>query len=390
VPVPPQDPQPQANPTPEGAGVEIVRPPNLEASLDAIRQRVRQIFQHDRDFQGAILVRENRQGQFLAEQLRDLENELGLRVYEVGEQNRNSQVPQDMQALLQFLQRPHSPDYLKAALTVLSDRHLIPSQDFNRLATYPEAFLYPTALEPPLAEPLRHAQRLCTQLLRARQELPPTDLIAFLGLSLRYEQGELATADKLADHCRQRLGTDLSLQGILTTLQDLLNTEKFESVDPQALESVYTAPKQLTIITMHKAKGLDWNYVFLPFLHAKSLPGSLWVPNQAEFLGNFTLSAITRSLLRHVLHQTLPDSPGDVSPTFLDPQTAWQEADYLKRSEEYRLLYVAMTRAKRLLWMAAEQEAPLSWNNPDRRKEADPTPIVPVLQQYFQPSSKFK
>jgi len=380
VPVPIQDPQPQANPAPEGSGVEIVRPLTLEASLETIRLRVRQIFERDRDFQGAILVRENRQGQFLAERLQDLENELGLRVYEVGEQSRNSQVPQDMLALLQFLQRPHSPDYLKAALKVLSDRQLIPSQDFNRLATSPEVFLYPTPLEPPVLEPVRHAQRLCTQLLRARQELPPTDLIAFLGLSLRYEQGELATADKLADHCRQRLGNDLSLQGILTTLQDLLNTEKFESIDPQALESVYTAPKQLTIITMHKAKGLDWNYVFLPFLHAKSLPGSQWVPSQAEFLGNFTLAALTRSFLRHFLHQTLKES----SPTVLTPQEAWQEADYLKRSEEYRLLYVAMTRAKRLLWMAAEQEAPMSWNNPERRKAADPTPIVPVLQQRLQ------
>ena len=237
---------------------------------------------------------------------------------------------------------------------------------------------------------MRQAQRLCTQLLRARQELPPTDLIAFLGLSLRYEQGELATADKLADHCRQRLGNDLSLQGILTTLQNLLNTEKFESIDPQALESVYTAPKQLTIITMHKAKGLDWNYVFLPFLHSKSLPGSQWVPSQAEFLGNFTLSALTRSLLRHLIHQKLTPEKFETSHpnlSFLNPQQAWQEAGYLKRSEEYRLLYVAMTRAKRLLWMAAEQESPLSWNTPDRRKDAEPTPIVPVLQQHFQRST---
>ena len=378
-PVPPQD--PQRNPNPEGKGVEIVCPPTLEDSLEALRQRVRQIFQQDRDFQGAILVRENRQGQFLADRLQSLADELGLRIYEVGEQTRNSQVPQEMLTLLQFLHRPHSPDYLKAALQVLSDRQLIPSQDFNRLATYPEAFLYPTALDPLPADPVRQAQRLCTQLLRARQELPPSDLIAFLGLSLRYEQGELATADKLADQCRQRISGDLSLPGLLVALQDLLNTEKFESVDPQALESVYTAPQQLTIITMHKAKGLDWNYVFLPFLHEKSIPGNSWVPAQAEFLGKYTLSAITRSLLRHWLHQTLSAEPSNAPP--LNPRQAWQEADYLKRSEEYRLFYVAMTRAKRLLWMAAEQEAPFSWNNPDQRQSLEPTPIIPILQNRF-------
>jgi DNA helicase-2/ATP-dependent DNA helicase PcrA len=378
-PVPPQD--PQRNPNPEGNGVEIICPPTLEASLEALSQRVRQIFQQDRDFQGAILVRENRQGQFLADRLQPLADELGLRIYEVGEQTRNSQVPQEMITLLQFLQRPHSPDYLKAALQVLSDRQLIPSQDFNRLATYPEIFLYPTALDPSPADPVRQAQRLCTQLLRARQELPPSDLIAFLGLSLRYDQRELATADKLADHCRQRISGDLSLPGLLVALQDLYNTEKFDGVDPQALESVYTAPRQLTIITMHKAKGLDWNYVFLPFLHAKSIPGNSWVPAQAEFLGQYTLAAITRSLLRHWLHQTLSPEPVNVSP--LNPTQAWQEADYLKRSEEYRLFYVAMTRAKRLLWMAAEQEAPFSWHNPDQRQSLEPTPVIPVLQNRF-------
>jgi DNA helicase II / ATP-dependent DNA helicase PcrA len=98
---------------------------------------------------------------------------------------------------------------------------------------------------------------------------------------------------------------------------------------------------------------------------------------------------VSRSLLRHFLHHTLKEAGESKSfPDPLDPQEAWQEADYLKRSEEYRLLYVAMTRAKRLLWMAAEQEAPFSWNNPDRRKEADPTPIVPMLQQHFKPLVK--
>ena len=39
--------------------------------------------------------------------------------------------------------------------------------------------------------------------------------------------------------------------------------------------------------------------------------------------------------------------------------TAWEQAKHLKAAEEYRLLYVAMTRAKRLLWMSAAQQAPV-------------------------------
>ncbi len=377
-PVDPGDPQPNANPDPVGRGVEILRPATIEETVTAIRDRIRTIVRGDGDFQGAILVRENRQGKFLAERLQDLETELGLSIYEVGEQERHSHVPQEMLTLLQFMQRPHSPDYLKAALKVLSDRQFIPAQDFNRLAAYPELFLYPTALEPQPPESVRQAQRFCTQLLRARMELPPTDLIAFLGLSLQYDQTELATADKLADYCSQRLVDDLSLPGMVATLQDLLNTEKFEGVDPQAMESRYTASKQVTIITMHKAKGLDWNYVFLPFLQQQSIPGSTWIPNSAQFLGNFTLSAVTRSYLRQMVHSGLLATPQSPNPTL-----AWEEAQSLKRSEEYRLLYVAMTRAKRLLWMAAEQQAPFSWSKPEQLQDSKPCPVIPYLQQLF-------
>ena len=375
-PVDPGDPQPQANPAPIGGGVEIVRPATIEETVMAIRDRIRTIVQEDGDFQGAILVRENRQGKFLTERLQDLEMELGLSIYEVGEQERHSHVPLEMLTLLQFMQRPHSPDYLKAALKVLSDRQFIPAQDFNRLTVYPELFLYPTAIETQPSESVRQAQRFCTQLLRARMELSPTDLIAFLGLSLQYDQTELATADKLTDYCLQRLVNDLSLPGMVATLQDLLNTEKFEGVDPQALESRYTASKQITIITMHKAKGLDWNYVFIPFLQQQSIPGNTWIPASAQFLGNFTLSAITRSYLRQILHSDLRFTPQSLNPTL-----AWEEAQSLKRSEEYRLLYVAMTRAKRLLWMAAEQQAPFTWAKPEQLQDSKPCPVIPYLQR---------
>ena len=152
----------------------------------------------------------------------------------------------------------------------------------------------------------------------------------------------------------------------------------------------YTRAGQITIITMHKAKGLDWDYVFIPFLHQDVLPGQPWIPNAVKFLGNFTLSEVARAQIRAIVHHQYVT--GDRSPTIPLPMTAWQEAVKLKQAEEYRLLYVAMTRAKRLLWMSAAQLGPFRWNvfrpdNANSLQKKKPCPVLPDLVRYLRSRS---
>jgi len=92
---------------------------------------------------------------------------------------------------------------------------------------------------------------------------------------------------------------------------------------------------------MHKAKGLIGT-MFSAVLHENVIPGSFWVPPQTKFLGDLPLAC---ALNCAALHDHLP--PGHAA--------AWEQAKHLKTAEEFRLLYVAMTRAKRLLWMSAAQ-----------------------------------
>ncbi|MBE9182834.1 ATP-dependent helicase [Oculatella sp. LEGE 06141] len=376
------DPQADANPSPEGEGLELRFPRDIYHTAELIGRRVVEVFDRHPQGRAAVLVRENRQGRFLADVWRYPEQfgidvnleQHGIQIYDVGERDRHSHVPAEALAMLQFLDRPHSPDYLKAALKVLVDRQLIPTQDLNSLASLPEQFLYPGPLDPPQAEPVQRARRYCTSLLRAHLELPQYQLIPFLALTLKYDQSELATADKLAARVAQETAGSPSMASTLEALSEIVRSERFEPVETDDPEARYTRPGQLTIITMHKAKGLDWDYVFIPFLHEHVLPGSPWVPPQAKFLGEFTLAEVARAQIRASIHHEFP---------LPNTEDAWRRAGYLKTAEEYRLLYVAMTRAKRLLWMSAANKAPFTWSKPDNLDDRAICPALLALRQQF-------
>jgi DNA helicase-2/ATP-dependent DNA helicase PcrA len=379
------DPQIEANPQAEGWGLEIYLPDDIYETVDLIKRRIFRLLTEYPQRNAAILVRENRQGHFLAEQLTDFLRQYNLKVYEAGESDRFSQIPEEILKLLQFIDRPHSPDNLKAALEILEKRDLIAAQDLNALATYPEQFLYPTPLAPTPKPLVEQARRYCCNLLRARLELPHYQLIPFLGMTLKYTGSELATVQKLSERIHQQIVGNSSLKSAIAALTEIVSSERFEAVEEES-EDRYTSPRQLTIITMHKAKGLDWDYVFIPFLHEDVIPGKPWVPNSSKFLGDFTLAEVARAQIRTAVHHQYlnPDS----LPCIPHPLEAWEEAGKLKKAEEFRLLYVAMTRAKRLLWISAETKGPFRWNTfrGDRvsiLQEKTPCPVVQPLMRQF-------
>ena len=385
VPVDPNDPQPDANPQPEASGVVICHPDDIYQTVKLIGKQAIALLQAHPERNAAILVRENRQARFLAEELAYLQREHQIKIYEVGESERFSQIPLEILKLLQFIDRPHSPDNLKAALEVLQQRSLIPAQDLNPLATFPEQFLYPSPLQPEPKPQVKQARNYCVNLLRARMELPNYQLIPFLGMTLKYTGSELATVQKLSERVSQQIRGNSSLKAAIRTLEEIVSAENFEGIEEDG-DDRYTRAGQLTIITMHKAKGLDWDYVFIPFLHQDVLPGQPWIPNAAKFLGNFTFSEVARAQIRAIVHDryVAPNSPQ----TIPQPMAAWQEAVRLKQAEEYRLLYVAMTRAKRLLWMSAADLGPFRWSvfradKPNSLQQKKPCPVLPALVSYL-------
>ncbi len=377
----------QPNPSPIAKGVEIHRPLDIFQSIEQISARILQLFHQEAPLNIAILVRENRQARFTRDQLTlQLQNHPNIKIYTAGISDRSSQIPSEMLRLMQFMVRPHSPDRLKDALNVLLERKLIEAQDINALAIFPERFLYPTINDPPLSTTALKAQTYCTEFIRARFNLPNYQLISYLSDRLEYQALELATAEKLAERIAQQTFGNNSLSQNIQVLQEIVQSENFANIDEEA-DDRFTATGQVTIMTMHKAKGLDWDVVFLPFLHKDIIPGSPWVPTSTKFLGDFNIGEVARAKIRAFAHhQPLPTT-----------SEAWQQANFLKQAESLRLLYVAMTRAKKLLWMAAEQTAPFTWNRFDWREinkdksnpnqyqlqTKDPCPAILALENFL-------
>jgi DNA helicase-2/ATP-dependent DNA helicase PcrA len=363
-PVDVDDPQANANPEPIGNGVEIYLPNkvnDIEHEIKMIGDRIKQLHDQDPTLSMAILVRQHNQGRFVFESLAWLTKEHEIKIYDVEQSDRRSRVPMDMLAILQFMERPHSPDNLKSALEVLKDRQKISSQqDLNALASSPEKFLYPTLLEAALSPIALDTQAKCIGLLRAKIELPLYNLIPFIAFTLYDEEsGLLATSDKLGDRLNQQLVGNYSMQTVIEALKDIVESENFEAVEDENLEGRYMTGGQLTIISLHKAKGLDWDVVFMPFLHKRICPGEAYIPEAVKFLGDFGLPEVTRAQIRAIVH----------SDRIPNADEAWKQCNYLKQAEEFRLLYVGMTRPKKLLWLSAAQSAPFSWNTLENRTE---------------------
>jgi DNA helicase-2/ATP-dependent DNA helicase PcrA len=363
-PVPLGDPQPAANPEPLGRGVEIYPPDQIAdmyAEVELIGKRIRQLYESDPSLNMAIIVRQRRQGSFILKQLATIFAETPIKLFDVEQTEHSSRVPKQLLTVLEFLHSPHVSIYLEQLLQLLGDRlpdKLAPLPDLSIYTSAPELFLYPTALDRqlmPLPPPAQAYAHLCAALLYARSHLPLYHLLPFIALTLNYNPSELATTDKLSQQLEQELQGNFHLEGILDSLRGIVdNSDRFESIDETQPADLFIQPRQVTVITYHKAKGLDWDVVFLPFVSAHLFPGELFpVPQDQKFFADYPPQEILRAQLRSLIHQEpIPE-----------PAQAWERARMLKHSEEFRLLYVGMTRAKRLLHISCAQQLPKNWKN---------------------------
>ncbi len=193
--------------------------------------------------------------------------------------------------------------------------------------------------------------------LRARAGAPLTDLVAdaerllLLDVETAARPGPVgrahldAFADVVADFAA---GAEVAT---LPALLDYLATAE-QAEDGLTPGEVEVAPDRVQVLTVHAAKGLEWEVVAVPHLVEQVFParklGGTWLTSPAE------LPVPLRGDAADLPSITLPD--GGDRKEMERAVTAHSEAlDDRRLVEERRLFYVAVTRAERVLLLSGHR-----------------------------------
>ncbi|MEW5762266.1 MAG: ATP-dependent helicase [Bacillota bacterium] len=286
---------------------------------------------------------------------------------------------QTLGAVLDYLAYPHRADKLVRAL----QRTVWPEIDEEEFAPFRELLvsqpleqlLYPLAgsldwarlpreiTEHPFWENFaRHLAEVRRWLDAAR--MPPESLILFLAEELGLAEEELAIAQRVALAVRDLVRENPSWRLPDLAEQLLLTETMFDYFTQVVYERKGFSPEPgvISLSTYHRAKGLEWDTVFVvgvtddrfPSLLTDSFRDELWFlrPELAN------PGALARAELRTLLGEGSGDPVRDARIEVI--------------GERLRLLYVAVTRAKENLMVTAHREKVLPSGGTSRVRPAVP------------------
>jgi ATP-dependent DNA helicase UvrD/PcrA len=201
--------------------------------------------------------------------------------------------------------------------------------------------------------------------------LPIDQIVLSLSQDLLNEPGELAIAHKLAVLLRRAQGDhrDWKLPELTGELAVIAKNERrflgFSDSDTGFNPDKYKG--KIVVSTMHKAKGLEWDRVYLMSVNnydfPSGMPGDTYIPEKWFIRDHLNLEAEALAQLR------IAFSTDEYS--WYEEGTPTQEARLDYARERLRLFYVGITRAKK--------ELVISWNN-GRRGES--IPAMPLIELY--------
>jgi len=198
--------------------------------------------------------------------------------------------------------------------------------------------------------------------------LPVDEFILTVSSELFRSQYELAVAQFTAAQMRRVVDDDpsLNLPALARELKALAFADRGLLRMGRGDLGFEPQPGRITVATMHGAKGLEWDLVYLLGVDKSwfpQMPEDCWCRSMGVLDGD--LESEVGALVRSLAADT-PAFPSRYPPT--------KEAQYELIAERLRLLYVGITRARRHLCISWSEERLL-----ESRRDPMKVEIAPIL-----------
>lgn len=221
-------------------------------------------------------------------------------------------------------------------------------------ASLPERLLFPNFGEAPAlpdGPPWQNLGRLLRTLagwLRAGRS-PWPEVLNVIVQSLYRKPEELFVGRYVIDQLEQVLGSlpETDWQEIAQEFQVILD-HRLNNL-PSEIFAFDPEPGSITVTTLHRAKGLEWDQVFIPQVSAYEFPTQYGERTLGlKFLDEVDMQAEALAQLR----QLSPKGGWD-----LQADSATKQAFLDLAAERLRLLYVGITRSKRRLTLSVSSQS---------------------------------
>ncbi len=391
-PAPPGDPQPNPPDQPESIHL-IMRKYDATKELQAVVQSLRKWLPHNQDKTVAVLVPRNERGAKVVEALR----QNGIEVIELLQTTQSTRTVAGMlYNVLRVLADPLSPRLLEDCYRTLraQEAEQIDFADIYhqvslllRRCERTEDYLAPTPERSWLDEVAKQSfpENVLQELDWFRQSirrwqaailLPIDQLILTIAQDLFTAHNDLALAHKLAlllEHARTT-NPSWQLPEFAAELETIVKRQrKFigfsdddTGFDPEQHKG------KVVVATIHKAKGLEWDRVYLMSANNYDFPSAQPYDNyyaEKYFIRDeLNLEAETLFRLRALLQ-------GDLPGIYIENGFATQKARLDYSAERLRLFYVGITRARR--------ELVITWNTGQHNTNQPALPLV-ALRSFWE------
>ncbi len=371
-PAPPGDPQP--NPPDESTFIHLSEKPyKPEEEIEAVARSLARWLPEHPQMTVAVLVPRNERGAKMVEALR----RRNLPVVELLKTTHSTRaIVGVLMALIAFLDRPQEPKRLAALYEQWASRlDPVPEAADRRAIVrllqqnrYPERFLVPATedwlerndLPDAARHHLDHFRRIARRWLEA-SALPIDQLLLTAAQDLFRESSDLALVHKIALMLRgyADLHPDFRFADFHAELKQIAGSrrnligfgEDDLGFDPDRHRG------EVVVATIHKAKGLEWDRVYLLSVNSYDYPSALEA-DQETFIAERWFVRDKLNLQAEVLAQLKALPEAAEAPFLYVEGEATRAARFDYAAERLRLLYVGITRARR--------ELIITWNTGKR------------------------